>query len=134
MPTIVTTGVLIFQQDKVLLVKHGESSGHVNGVYGIPGGHIEENESLKQAAVRECKEETGLIIEEKDLEEFPDNEYAADIVRKDGVTKRYAMHLFLVRQFSGGTKGNSETVPEWVRIEDLSQLNLLLMWKKQCVL
>ena len=31
-----------------------------DGIVGFPKGHIEENESEKECAIRECKEETGI--------------------------------------------------------------------------
>ncbi|PGL71651.1 NUDIX hydrolase [Bacillus sp. AFS055030] len=34
-----------------------------NEVWTLPGGAVEENETLKQAAVREAFEETGLVVE-----------------------------------------------------------------------
>ena len=33
------------------------------GRWALPAGFIEEDESVEQAAVRECKEETGLDVE-----------------------------------------------------------------------
>ena len=35
-PVIPTIGVVVFQEDKVLLVKHTEKSGHVANTYGLP--------------------------------------------------------------------------------------------------
>lgn len=46
--------------EKVLMVKNiGENSSY----YTLPGGAVEEGETLPEAAVREVKEETGLDIE-----------------------------------------------------------------------
>ncbi len=54
--------VVIVEEGKVLLVKHqdGEEIAWV-----FPGGRVEENESVAEAAIRECKEETGYDIELK---------------------------------------------------------------------
>ena len=45
-------GILVFDEDKVLLVFH--NLGH----YGFPKGHVEEGETEEETAIREVKEET----------------------------------------------------------------------------
>lgn len=45
------------------------------------------SETPQETAARECLEETGLKVQKKDLQDFPDNEYTADIQRKDGTLK-----------------------------------------------
>lgn len=45
-------GILVFDEDKVLIVFH--NLGH----YGFPKGHVEEGETEKETAIREVKEET----------------------------------------------------------------------------
>ena len=47
----------IVKDKKVLLIKHKKI-----GLWLPPGGHIDENETPEQAAIREIKEETGLDI------------------------------------------------------------------------
>lgn len=38
----------------------------VDNKYGLPKGHIEKGETSKQTAIRECQEETGVILKEED--------------------------------------------------------------------
>lgn len=45
-------GIVVFNEDKVLLVFH--NLGH----YGIPKGHVEKGETEEETAIREVKEET----------------------------------------------------------------------------
>ena len=35
------------------------NTGFQDGSYGPAGGHLEDGETIKQAAIRECKEEKG---------------------------------------------------------------------------
>lgn len=58
-------GAIVFRQEddiaEYLLVfnKKGTMSGH----WGFPKGHVERDESEKETAIREIREETGLSVE-----------------------------------------------------------------------
>lgn len=47
-------GVVTFDDNKVLIIKH--KYGHIS----FPKGHIENNETEQETAIREVKEETGI--------------------------------------------------------------------------
>jgi 8-oxo-dGTP pyrophosphatase MutT (NUDIX family) len=53
---IVASGVLV-EDGRVLLIRHERL-----GVWLYPGGHVEPNETPREAAEREFKEETGLEV------------------------------------------------------------------------
>ncbi|MEJ2804431.1 bifunctional nicotinamide-nucleotide adenylyltransferase/Nudix hydroxylase [Comamonadaceae bacterium PP-2] len=59
-PTFVTTDALVLSDGHVLLVQRGELPGR--GLYALPGGFLNPNESLVQGARRELLEETGLAL------------------------------------------------------------------------
>jgi 8-oxo-dGTP diphosphatase len=59
--------VLLRRGNQTLLLKR-QNTGYEDGNYGLPAGHIEFGETVKSAAVREAYEETGVNIEEADLE------------------------------------------------------------------
>lgn len=61
-----TIGLLLIKDNKVLLMKRC-NTGYMDGYYGVVSGHLEANESLKQAIVRESFEEVGIVLKEDDL-------------------------------------------------------------------
>ena len=61
----VGVGLYIFDEKNRLLLGLRKSP-HGQGTWCPPGGHLEYGESFEQAAVRETKEETGLIVKEED--------------------------------------------------------------------
>jgi mutator protein MutT len=122
---IPTAGILLFKNNTVLLVKHKEAAGHLNGVYGIPGGHIEPGETIEQAGIRELQEETGLVVQLSDLRSYSNNSYTADIIRKNGDQQTFTMTIFYSDTFSGELKAGPETNPVWVDVDKLDLFNLL---------
>ena len=51
---IISAGGAVISESKVLLLLN------TKGKWVLPKGHVEENESLRSAAVREVREESGL--------------------------------------------------------------------------
>ena len=56
----VTVATIIERDDRFLMV-YEEAEGHK--VYNQPAGHLDPNETLKEAAIRETLEETGWTVE-----------------------------------------------------------------------
>ncbi len=54
---IVGVGAVVFCEGQLLVVKDKFSTG-----YKLPGGHVDKNESIKDAVKREVYEETGIAI------------------------------------------------------------------------
>lgn len=58
----VSSRAIIIQDNKMLLNEFGGGK-----YYNFPGGGIEENETAKQAVIREVLEESGLTVEAEEL-------------------------------------------------------------------
>ena len=52
--------------DEVLLMRRA-GTGFCDGQYSVPTGHVDGNEPLTHAMVREAKEEVGVGIKPEDL-------------------------------------------------------------------
>ena len=78
-------GVIIIHDGKVLLMRRYKYGRHY---YVVPGGGVEEGETLAEAAIREVKEETGLDV---------------TIARKlcEFNSRGQPEHYFLAAQFAG---------------------------------
>ncbi len=50
-------GAIVINDNKVLIIKH------IKGHYDFPKGHVELNETERETAIREVKEETNVDIE-----------------------------------------------------------------------
>ncbi|MHC3547175.1 NUDIX hydrolase N-terminal domain-containing protein [Streptococcus suis] len=104
------TRAAIFQEDKILLVQEND------GLWSLPGGHIEEGENFHDSVVREVFEETGLTIANARLvgiKHWPD---------KEGY--RYIVFLYKATEFTGTIRSTEEGEVRWVEKSDLSQMDL----------
>ena len=119
---LVGVGSIIIQDGKVLLVKRGHPP--LLGEWLIPGGVLEVGETLRDAAVREAREETGLIVEPVELLGVFDR-----VIRDDEGQVRYHYVLidFLCRQTGGilAASGDAEEV-RWFEEYELADLKLAL--------
>lgn len=82
--------------------------------YTLPGGHIENGESVVDAVIREMKEETGLTVLNPRLcgvKQFP---------IKNG---RYLVFLFYADRFDGEVASSKEGSMHWISKDKLSDID-----------
>lgn len=65
-PVFVTVDAIIQCGQEVLLIERGHAPG--KGLLAVPGGFIEQRETVYQSALRELQEETGLRLLESDMQ------------------------------------------------------------------
>lgn len=59
---------VLLERDGKLLLMRRAGTGFFDGLFSLPGGHIEAGESLRDAGARELAEELGIHVEAADLD------------------------------------------------------------------
>ena len=117
----VGVGVVVWRGDNVLLIQRGKPPRI--GAWSLPGGAQELGETVRETAVREVREETGVEIDVTHLIDVVDT-----ITRdKDGrVRLQYTLVDFAAEWRLGETVAGSDAMgAQWIHPDDLGPLNLL---------
>ena len=120
-----TVGIVVFQNNKVLLVRNEAQTHHLNRIYGLPAGRLEAGENLKEAALRELFEETGLETTLDALITYPGNQFTAKIYKEGIGEKEYSFDVFLCTEYTGEIRTSDDTTPLWMDLPLPADLNLL---------
>jgi 8-oxo-dGTP diphosphatase len=59
---------LILKKDNQILLHKRKNTGYADDQWAYFGGGVDGNETIRQAAIREAKEEAGIIIQEEDID------------------------------------------------------------------
>ncbi len=104
-------GIVFNDKGEVLLIQHS-----TNKYWGFPKGHVEEGQTVKQAALREVKEEGG--IETEIIDKVGESKYIYTNKEKQKVFK--VVTIFLMKYLSGDLKDHDSEVSDlgWFSIED----------------
>ncbi|HVI09202.1 MAG TPA: NUDIX hydrolase [Candidatus Binatia bacterium] len=117
---LVGVGAVIIEGDRVLLVKRAHPP--LEAQWSIPGGVLEVGELVREAAVREAREETGLTVEPVELLGVYDR-----VLRnaEQRVQYHYVLIDFLCRRLAGELSAASDAADVcWFTRDELPELNL----------
>jgi bifunctional NMN adenylyltransferase/nudix hydrolase len=120
-PVFVTVDAVVRCGDQVLLIERGRPPG--KGLFALPGGFIEQRETVYQSALRELSEETGLRLLESDMQnalkavhvfDHPDRSQRGRVITH--------AHLFDLgqRQAPEVQPADDAAAAQWVPIERLA--------------
>jgi len=117
---LVGVGAIIIAEQRVVLVKRGHPP--LQDRWSIPGGVLEIGEMVREAAIREVREETGLIVEPGELLGVYDRVLRSADSR---VQYHYVLIDFLCRVAGGELKAGGDAADaRWFTREELPELNL----------
>lgn len=113
-PTVAVGAFVFDAENRVLLVERSHPPGA--GLWTVPGGKLEYNETLVQAVAREVREETGLVVEVGTL---------ACVVERIADNYHYVILDYLARVIGGTLDPSGDcTNARWVPEADLFKLPL----------
>lgn len=108
------TNCILMQDDKILLLKKPR-----RGWYAIPGGKMEQGESVKESVVREYREETSLHIQNPELAGV----FTFTVQDKDTIVPEWMMFTFICNAYKGElTEHCNEGILEWVERDKITEL------------
>ncbi|HKN32075.1 MAG TPA: NUDIX hydrolase [Terriglobales bacterium] len=116
---LIGAGAIIVEDGRVVLIKRGHPP--LLGEWSIPGGVLEIGEMLREAAVREAQEETGLTVEAGEILGVYDR------ILRDGDRLQYHYVLidFLCRRVSGEIRpGSDADEVRWFKRDEIDALKL----------
>jgi 8-oxo-dGTP diphosphatase len=112
--------IAVFKDRRVLLVKRGRAP--FAGLWSLPGGKTEGDETPRETAHRELKEETGI---EADIEGIVDTVRVAAENHGSGDRVTYRLTVFYGRPAGGSLRAGGDTeTAEWVHLDDIEALPL----------
>jgi bifunctional NMN adenylyltransferase/nudix hydrolase len=122
-PTFVTCDAVVIQSGHVLLVERKAQPGE--GLYALPGGFINQQETIEDAMIRELREETRIKVPEPVLRGSTKSRKVFDAPLRS-LRGRTITHAFLIELAPGklpAVKGGDDAAKaKWVSLAELDKL------------
>ena len=113
-PIMTTVGALCFIRNGARVLLQLRADGLFGGgLWNAPGGHVEDGESPAEAAMREVREETGLMV--RDLLDHG----VLTFYFGDATEPTYTVHVCSTERFEGDPRASKEGRLEWFRDDRL---------------
>lgn len=116
----ISVQLILENEDKILLMKR-KNTGYEDGKYSLPGGHVEKNEEIRKALVREIQEEIGIHIDVQDVE------FYKVMNRKVNAEQEYVDFIFKTKHWTGKVTNKEKDKCEeiiWVNKEEIPENTL----------
>jgi 8-oxo-dGTP diphosphatase len=116
----VGVGVVVWRGDELLLIQRGKAPRY--GSWSLPGGRQKLGETVREAALREIKEETNLDVDITNLIDVVDSLTHDD----DGKVRFHYTLVDFTAEWRDGTAvaGSDAAGVSWVRADDLDRYEL----------
>ncbi|RMG01702.1 MAG: (deoxy)nucleoside triphosphate pyrophosphohydrolase, partial [Planctomycetota bacterium] len=111
----VEIGVAVVVDRGYVLVGPRDDAAH-RGQWEFPGGKLRSGESPVEAAMRECREETGIEVRVRQALATVEHVYPH---------RKVILHFVLAAPAKEGTRKNPSAPFEWKSVEDLARLPFL---------
>ncbi len=110
----------IWRDDRILLARRDRSPNA--DTWAMPGGVVELGETLQQAAIREVKEETDLVLDQVVFNRF------AEIIHHDQsnkVKRHFVLAMFAAISSTGkAVAGDDAAAVRWFTLDELGTVPL----------
>jgi 8-oxo-dGTP pyrophosphatase MutT (NUDIX family) len=103
---------LIPQKENQILLLRRYNTGWMDGKYSLISGHIDGNETVSDAMIREAKEEAGITVRKKSLT-------PAHVLHRKSSDSEYIDFFFVTQSWEG-----NPIIAEPDKCDDLSWCNL----------
>lgn len=119
--TLYSDIILINDKNEILFLIRNKNDEFEPGKYCLPGGHVEDNENFKAAAIRELFEETGIELSVSDV--VPCGKY---------LDSKANIHYFIAK-YNGNPvvlEEKEQTQYEWVPFDKVGEKALIMNLKQ----
>jgi 8-oxo-dGTP diphosphatase len=120
----IRAGAILLHSNRLLLVEHTDSNG---SWWTVPGGGVEDRETIYDAVIRECIEEVGLVVTPVRISAI--RQYISDYFSLNQIEFFILCHIdsdsITMKNLVGKNDEMSITNIQWISLADLHSYNIL---------